>query len=230
MVKVVSQPADRLHLVLLELLRSAGQLDWSRAVIDSSHARAARRGPKAVPARSTAHGGAASTTQLAGTGATVVLGSRDTAKAEAAIASIGSRIPGAKVKHLPLDLADLASLKAFVEALGLDRLDAVVHNAGVALDHPPRRETTDGHELMFATNHLGHFALTHQLAPLLMATPGSRVVTTGSFAAKSERLDVDDLQSTTTSSPSAPMSAPSWPRCSSPLNSTAACVPSAAQR
>ncbi|MFF2146784.1 SDR family NAD(P)-dependent oxidoreductase [Kitasatospora sp. NPDC058190] len=133
--------------------------------------------------------------QLAGTGATVVLGSRDRAKAEAAIGSIGSRVPGARVKHVPLDLADPASLKASVDALGLDRLDAVVHNAGVALDHPPRRQTRDGHELMFATNHLGHFALTHHLAPLLMATPGSRIVTTGSFAAKSERLDLDDLQS-----------------------------------
>ncbi|MEW2373554.1 SDR family NAD(P)-dependent oxidoreductase [Streptomyces sp. NPDC006656] len=133
--------------------------------------------------------------QLAGTRATVVLGSRDRKKAEAAIASIGSRVPGAQVKHMPLDLADLASLRASVDALGLHRLDAVVHNAGVALDHPPRRHTGDGHELMFATNHLGHFALTHHLAPLLAATPGSRIVTTGSFAAKSERLDLDDLQS-----------------------------------
>ncbi|MFF4579936.1 SDR family NAD(P)-dependent oxidoreductase [Streptomyces sp. NPDC001389] len=134
--------------------------------------------------------------QLAGTGAAVVLGSRNGAKAEAAIASIVSRVPGADVKHVPLDLADPASLGASVDALGVDRLDAVVHNAGVALDHPPRRETRDGHELMFATNHLGHFALTHHLAPLLAAAPGSRVVTTGSFAAKSERLDLDDLQCT----------------------------------
>ncbi len=134
--------------------------------------------------------------QLAGTGATVVLGSRGRAKAENAITSITSRVPGAKVKHLPLDLADPASLKAATHALGLDRLDAVVHNAGVALDSPPRRETTNGHELMFATNHLGHFALTHHLLPLLTAAPGSRIVTTGSFAAKSERLDLDDLHST----------------------------------
>ncbi|MFF1873650.1 SDR family NAD(P)-dependent oxidoreductase [Kitasatospora herbaricolor] len=134
--------------------------------------------------------------QLAGTGAAVVLGSRDRARAEAAIGSIGSRVPGARVNHMPLDLADLDSLKASVDALGLDRLDAVVLNAGVALDRPPRRATGDGHELMFATNHLGHFALTHHLAPLLTATPGSRIVTTGSFAAKSERLDLDDLQST----------------------------------
>ncbi|CAM5390976.1 hypothetical protein SCALM49S_05061 [Streptomyces californicus] len=53
---------DRLHVVLLKKLRSAKQLDWSRAVIDSSHVRAARRGPKADRARSTAHGRAASTT------------------------------------------------------------------------------------------------------------------------------------------------------------------------
>jgi len=53
---------DALHLVLLKRLRAANRLDWSRAVIDSSHVRAARRGPKADPARSTAHGRAASTT------------------------------------------------------------------------------------------------------------------------------------------------------------------------
>jgi transposase len=53
---------DRLHAVLLKELRSKNQLDWSRAVIDSSHVWAARRGPKAVPARSTAHGRAANTT------------------------------------------------------------------------------------------------------------------------------------------------------------------------
>ncbi|MDX2591601.1 SDR family NAD(P)-dependent oxidoreductase [Streptomyces sp. WI03-4A] len=134
--------------------------------------------------------------QLAATGAVVVLGSRDRAKADAAMVSIRSRVPGARVRHLRLDLADLSSLKTAVEGLALDHLDAVVHNAGVALDDPPRRETEDGHELMFGTNHLGHFALTQWLAPLLSAAPAGRVVTVGSFAARSERLDLDDLQST----------------------------------
>ncbi|WDO04772.1 SDR family NAD(P)-dependent oxidoreductase [Streptomyces murinus] len=134
--------------------------------------------------------------QLAATGAVVVLGCRDRAKAEAAMASIRSRVPGARVRHLRLDLADLSSLKAAVDGLDLDRLDAVVHNAGVALDDPPRRETPDGHELMFGTNHLGHFALTRWLAPLLSAARAGRVVTVGSFAARSERLDLGDLQST----------------------------------
>ncbi|MGW4435237.1 SDR family NAD(P)-dependent oxidoreductase [Streptomyces sp. NPDC004596] len=134
--------------------------------------------------------------QLAATGAVVVLGSRDRAKADAARASIRSRVPGAEVRHLQLDLADLSSLKTTVDRLACDRLDAVVHNAGGALDDPPRQMTGDGHELMFGTNHLGHFALTQWLAPLLSAAPAGRVVTVGSFAARSERLDLGDLQST----------------------------------
>ncbi|WP_186780122.1 SDR family NAD(P)-dependent oxidoreductase [Streptomyces salinarius] len=134
--------------------------------------------------------------QLAAAGAIVILGSRDRAKAEAAMASIRSRVPGAHVRHLQLDLADPSSLKTAVDRLDLDHLDAVIHNAGVALDDPPRRETEDGHELMFGTNHLGHFALTQWLAPLLCAAPAGRIVTVGSFAARSERLDLDDLQST----------------------------------
>ncbi|MDQ0746007.1 NAD(P)-dependent dehydrogenase (short-subunit alcohol dehydrogenase family) [Streptomyces africanus] len=133
--------------------------------------------------------------QLSATGATVVLGSRNPAKADVAAASIRSRVPGARVRTVPLDLADLSSLRTAAEALDVDCLDAVVHNAGVALDDPPRRETGDGHELMFGTNHLGHFALTHWLMSLLSAAPAARIVTMGSFAAKSERLDLDDLQS-----------------------------------
>ncbi|MEU8925315.1 SDR family NAD(P)-dependent oxidoreductase [Kitasatospora sp. NPDC048545] len=133
--------------------------------------------------------------QLSATGATVVLGSRNPAKAADAVASIRARVAGARVRAARLDLADLPSLRTAAEALEVERLDAVVHNAGVALDDPPREETGDGHELMFGTNHLGHFALTRWLMPLLSAAPAARVVTTGSFAAKSERLDLDDLQS-----------------------------------
>ncbi|MFF3501510.1 SDR family NAD(P)-dependent oxidoreductase [Streptomyces sp. NPDC003247] len=133
--------------------------------------------------------------QLSATGATVVLGSRNPTKAEVASASIRARVAGARVRTVRLDLADLPSLRTVADSLEVDRLDAVVHNAGVALDDPPREETGDGHELMFGTNHLGHFALTHWLMPLLSAAPAARVVTVGSFAAKSERLDLDDLQS-----------------------------------
>jgi NAD(P)-dependent dehydrogenase (short-subunit alcohol dehydrogenase family) len=134
--------------------------------------------------------------QLAGTGATVFLGCRDGSRAEAAIGSIRSRVPGARVRHLPLDLADLSSLGGCVEALEVDRLDAVVLNAGVLAEGAARQETKAGHELMFAVNHLGHFALAGLLAPLLSAAPAGRVVTTGSFVAKSARLDLGDPHST----------------------------------
>lgn len=127
--------------------------------------------------------------QLAGTGAEVVLGSRDPAKARAAMAAIRAQVPDARLRHLPLDLADLPRTTGWP-----DRLDAVVLNAGVLLDDPRRREIPDGHELMFATNHLGHFGLTALLAPVL--TPDARIVTTGSFTAKSEHLDFADLEST----------------------------------
>ncbi|GAB2557501.1 SDR family NAD(P)-dependent oxidoreductase [Nocardia heshunensis] len=131
--------------------------------------------------------------QLAARGATVVLGCRDGVKAERAAQVIRARVEGAQVRQVPLDLADLRSLPATVDALGVDRLDAVVLNAGILLSEPQRRVNDQGHEMMFATNHLGHFALVAHLAPVLAA--GSRVVTVGSFAARSERLDLDDLQS-----------------------------------
>jgi NAD(P)-dependent dehydrogenase (short-subunit alcohol dehydrogenase family) len=129
--------------------------------------------------------------QLASAGARVTIGSRDPAKAAAAAASIRSRVSGARVRHVRVDLADLATLEPAADAVG--DLDAVVCNAGVALDEPPRRETPGGHELMFGTNHLGHFALVARLLPHL--APDGRIVTTGSFAAKSAKLDFADLQS-----------------------------------
>lgn len=133
--------------------------------------------------------------QLAGTGATVILGSRNAAKAETAMSSIRSHVPDARLAHLRLDLADLSSIKSSVDVLETDRLDAVVCNAGVLLEEPPRQETAEGNELTFATNHLGHFALAHRLMPLLEAAEAGRVVTTGSFVGKSAKLDLDDLHS-----------------------------------
>ncbi|MER7176955.1 SDR family NAD(P)-dependent oxidoreductase [Streptomyces mesophilus] len=133
--------------------------------------------------------------QLAAAGATVLLAARSAARAETAMASIRSRTPDARPRHVLLDLSDPASVKAVADRLDADRLDALIHNAGIALDEPTRHLDAYGRELMFATNHLGHFALTQWLAPLLAAAPAGRVVTVGSFAARSERLDLDDLQS-----------------------------------
>lgn len=124
---------------------------------------------------------------LAGKGARVLLGCRDAARAQAAMARIGG-----DVAHLPLDLADLDSVRRAADlAAGEARLDGLVANAGVMF--PPLTRTAQGFELQFGVNHLGHFALTGLLLPRLAQTPGSRVVITASLAHKRGKLDWDDL-------------------------------------
>ncbi|WP_020658556.1 SDR family NAD(P)-dependent oxidoreductase [Amycolatopsis benzoatilytica] len=126
--------------------------------------------------------------QLAEQGVEVVLGSRDAGKAEVALKVLRERVPEARVRHVPLDLASLEQIKE-VDA---GPLEAVVLNAGVYLQQAERRETPAGHEMAFGVNHLGHFALVAALWPQLR--PDARIVNTGSFAAKSAKLDFADLQ------------------------------------
>lgn len=114
--------------------------------------------------------------QLAGAGATVVLGCRSADRAAAAMTAVRSRHPTAVLRHLPLDLGDLPSLRESASRLDVE-LDAVVLNAGTLIEGPDHDERT------FAVNYLGHFALTAWLAPCL--SPTARIVTTGSFVAKS---------------------------------------------
>jgi NAD(P)-dependent dehydrogenase (short-subunit alcohol dehydrogenase family) len=122
--------------------------------------------------------------RLTAAGAHVILAVRNPEKgAEALVEILGTR-PDARAEVRVVDLADLASVRAFAAGLGrdLDRLDTLVNNAGVMV--PPRRhETADGHELQWGTNFLGHFALTNLLLPLLLAAPAPRVATMSSGAA-----------------------------------------------
>jgi NAD(P)-dependent dehydrogenase (short-subunit alcohol dehydrogenase family) len=130
---------------------------------------------------------------LASHGARVLLGCRDTAKGDDAVRSIRAAAPDARVEVLPLDLADLASVRggAAEAAARAERLDLLVNNAGVmAL---PRRTTADGFEMQLGTNHLGHFALTLLLLPRLLAAPRARVVTVSSGAHRMGRIRFDDL-------------------------------------
>ena len=143
--------------------------------------------------------------ELARAGAHVLLGSRDRAKGEAAVARLRSEVPAASVELSVFDLASLDSVREFA-ARELDRglpLDVLIDNAGV-MAPPKRLETKDGFELQFGTNVLGHFALTRLLMPLLeKAVAGSnaklpqapRVVIVASIAHKRGRIAFDDLQS-----------------------------------
>jgi NAD(P)-dependent dehydrogenase (short-subunit alcohol dehydrogenase family) len=135
--------------------------------------------------------------QLAGTGARVIIAGRNRAKADVAIASIARQSPGADVGFVHLDLGSFDSVRAAAAELAtLGRIDALIENAGVIMPSKERQQTVDGNELMFGTNHLGHFLLTAQLFPTLLSTPGSRVVPMGSGSTHLTRIDLDNLQGT----------------------------------
>lgn len=132
---------------------------------------------------------------LAAKGAQVIVASRNQQRGEAAVASIVEAHPNATCELLLLDLANLKSVREFVAAFNgrYDRLDLLLNNAGVMMPKQ-REETDDGFELQFGTNHLGHFALTVELLPLLIATEGSRVVNVSSSAQNFGKLALGDLQ------------------------------------
>ena len=130
---------------------------------------------------------------LARKGAHVVLAVRNREKGEAARADITRAEPQAKVAVQHLDLANLESVETFAEEFGAahQRLDLLINNAGVMV--PPFGRTADGFEQQFGINHLGHFALTGRLLPLLQRTEGARVVTMSSLAHRFRPLDFENL-------------------------------------
>lgn len=119
---------------------------------------------------------------LAAHGAHVIMAARNQAKATAAEEDIRSGLPDASIEIRQLDLGSLASVEALSSSVrdDFDRLDLLINNAGVM--GIPETKTEDGFEMQFGVNHLGHYALTSHLLPLLVATPGSRVVTVTSTA------------------------------------------------
>ncbi len=130
---------------------------------------------------------------LAQGGATVLLACRQRSRGEAVRQQL-LPLARAGLEVIDLDLADLASVAAAASQVQREfgRLDLLINNAGVMA--PPRRLSRDGHELQFAVNHLGHFALTTALLPLLKQQAGARVVTVSSGAHYFGRIAFDDLQ------------------------------------
>jgi len=129
---------------------------------------------------------------LAHKNARVVLACRDRGKAEEAARRIRAGHAEATTEVLQLDLASLASVRAFVDAYRSRHahLDVLCNNAGVmAL---PYRKTADGFEMQFGTNHLGHFALTGLLLDRLLASNGARVVNVSSGAHRIGSIRFDD--------------------------------------
>jgi NAD(P)-dependent dehydrogenase (short-subunit alcohol dehydrogenase family) len=131
--------------------------------------------------------------ELARRRARTLLACRDVGKAEQALERITEAVPEARgsVEILLLDLASLESVQEAATELA-DRtavLDILVNNAGVMV--PGARRTADGYELQFGTNHIGHFALTGRLLPLLLAADQPRVVTVSSVTHRRAKPEWD---------------------------------------
>jgi NAD(P)-dependent dehydrogenase (short-subunit alcohol dehydrogenase family) len=133
--------------------------------------------------------------ELARHGAKVVVASRSDVRGKEAVARIIAEVPDADLDLRALDLSDLASVRAFADGIqsSYPSVDLLINNAGVmAID---KATTADGFEMQMGTNHLGHFALTGLLMPLMVNTEGARVVTVSSNAHRAAtKIDFDDLQ------------------------------------
>ena len=130
--------------------------------------------------------GRATASALARQGGRVYIASRSREKGEEAVAGIKASTGNEAVWFLPLELADLDSVRACAAAFLAtgDPLHVLVNNAGVVR---ARSRTKQGFELMFGVNHLGHFALTNALLGRLTASAPARVVTVASDAHYSAR-------------------------------------------
>ncbi len=158
---------------------------WTAADIPDQHGRTA------IVTGANSGLGLVTARELARAGARVVLACRNTAKGEDAATQIRRDVAGADISVAALDLGSLESVRTFAAGVDGD-VDLLINNAGVMA--PPRRETADGFELQFGTNHLGHFALTAGLFDRLKED--GRVVTLSSGAHRIGKIDFDDLQRT----------------------------------
>jgi NAD(P)-dependent dehydrogenase (short-subunit alcohol dehydrogenase family) len=151
-------------------------------------------GKTAIVTGATAGLGLVAATELAAHGAVVTMAVRDVARGEKVARAIIDAYPEAEVSVSSLDLMSLASVREFASGYvkGHKRLDILINNAGI-MGLPQREVTADGFEAQFGTNHLGHFALTGLLMPLIAKTKGARVVTVSSNLHKTGRMNFDDL-------------------------------------
>lgn len=129
---------------------------------------------------------------MAARGAHVILAGRDQSKLDAAVAAIKAEQPDAQLETIICDLGSLDSVRACgAEAnTRFDKIDLLINNAGVMAC--PLGHTADGFEMQFGTNHLGHFALTKHLMPLVEAGEDKRIVNLSSRGHHFAPVDLDD--------------------------------------
>jgi len=130
---------------------------------------------------------------FAGKNAEVILAVRNVEKGKGVSDEIKKEFSDARILVKKMDLSNLESVRQFAGVVikEFDRLDILINNAGVMMC--PYAKTEDGFEIQMGTNHLGHFALTGILMPLLKGTEGSRIVATSSVAHNFGNIDFTDI-------------------------------------
>lgn len=134
--------------------------------------------------------------RLGAMGATVIVHGRSEDRGAEVVDAINAAGPGEAVFYRA-DLASLAEVKALADRVKdrHGRLDLLINNAGIGgASNDPRRESADGHELVFAVNYLSHFLLTRELLPLLEASAPARIVNVASIGQRP--VDFDDVMMT----------------------------------
>jgi len=150
-------------------------------------------GKRAVVTGVTGGLGYATTLELARHGAELVVTARDEQRAGDAVTRLRDEVPGATIDVVALDLASLTSAKRAADevAAGYDRVDILINNAGIMA--APRSTTEDGYELHIGTNHLGHFAWTATLWPLLKSSAARIVSVSSLMHARATGIDLRAL-------------------------------------
>jgi len=130
---------------------------------------------------------------LASKHASVIMAIRNIIKGERVLNEIKDEFPGSNLLIQELDLASLESIRNFSENIlkEFTHIDVLINNAGIMMC--PYSKTKDGFEIQMGTNHLGHFALTGYLMPLLKSTIGSCVVATSSMIHRMGNIDFSDF-------------------------------------
>jgi NAD(P)-dependent dehydrogenase (short-subunit alcohol dehydrogenase family) len=126
-------------------------------------------------------------------GATVIMPVRNAEKAKSVLEEILKLNPNSKIVIKSLDLSSLNSIQLFADDFlnSYNQLDILINNAGIM--YCPYSKTQDGFEMQMGTNHLGPYALTAHLMPLLMKTASSRIVNTASLAHLTGNIDFEDI-------------------------------------
>ena len=137
--------------------------------------------------------GKQATMVLASKNARVIMAVRNTSKGEQIAQEIISKQPNAQIQVMELDLNSIESVKSFATEFSksFDKLDILINNAGVMAC--PFSKTKDGMEIQMGVNHMGHFALTGLLRPMLKKSEAGRIVATSSIAHKQGDINFEDI-------------------------------------